>query len=64
MTWTTNTPTMPGWYWWRCFAVMTGKQTKLEVVYIEEDGYCHIAGDYVSNLGGQWQGPLVPEEAP
>ena len=56
--WTRSRPTEPGWYWWRTHAVTTGQLTGLQVVQIEEDGYCRQEGEYVSHLGGEWQGPI------
>ncbi len=59
MGWTSEKPNAQGWYWWRCFAVTTGQQTRIGVVHIDADGYCREEGEYVSNLGGEWVGPLL-----
>jgi hypothetical protein len=63
MRWTRNKPTVPGWYWWKTYAVMTNQEAGTSIVFVAEDRYCSIEGDYVENLGGEWAGPLpLPEE--
>lgn len=61
--WTTEKPTTPGWYWWR------RNNEAPKVLEIKEwgDGYLDAHGVglvwSVNNLDGEWQGPIVPEEA-
>lgn len=65
MTWTRDVPTKPGWYWWR------DKQPgviflRIYLIY-DFDGTLMVdEGEEwkpVSDKGGEWQGPLEPEEA-
>jgi hypothetical protein len=63
MTWTTDKPTVPGWYWWR------NAQGIIEHHIVwhdeEEDFLCMVTDDGnridVGSAGGEWAGPL---EAP
>lgn len=64
MTWTRDTPTVPGFYWWREpgkeKAVMA--RTRLlggKLVCLPEGSIAALASD----LGGAWQGPLAPVES-
>lgn len=64
LTWTTDRPTAPGWYWWQ------GPYSGPEVVRLWQTGkgqslICertgHVAGHPVP-LVGRWAGPLTPPE--
>lgn len=61
--WSRERPTEPGWYWWRTVSITPSKTVKIQVVQIGDGGYCWQEGEYTSNLGGEWQGPLTPNEA-
>lgn len=63
MTWTTTKPTQPGWYWWDVWG-----RPEIVHVILREDGalfmLCmHLASRPIEACtGGQWQGPIEPEE--
>lgn len=66
--WTREMPTRPGFYWWRkgweMKGVLVNVLTDLAVESITGDGD-QIDFLYVTELGGEWQGPItVGEEAP
>jgi hypothetical protein len=61
MNWTTDKPTVPGWYWWRS---NTEDPTMVEVVKCRR--VCMVL-EPDSNMGvevplyvGEWAGPLEP----
>lgn len=67
MTWTTNKPTTPGWYWWR--------RNKDKNLTCHEIGYRHehdglwilsLPDEYVriDEYGGEWAGPIPEPEEP
>ncbi len=60
MPWTRTPPTEPGWYWWR---------SPYDEPKIKRVDYCLGAlkvdgphGMLVETKGGEWQGPLRPDE--
>ena len=57
MTWTTDTPTKPGWYWWRSKIPHTDFWTCPTIRDITVSALLN------DNLWGQWAGPIPePEE--
>lgn len=58
MTWTTEKPTKPGWYWWR-----RGTWMFIRTVHADDDGQCWADGYTVEQLcehDGEWAGPIAP----
>ena len=59
MTWTSDLPISPGWYWWRAATrnkavvkrVFFGASRKL----VMEVG---LSAEEIKRVGGQWAGPL------
>lgn len=70
MKWTTKTPTVAGWYWWRKRAGKVPSVVELAEAERDEpdDGRLvrQDVDEYVPNPGtyggGEWAGPLVPPE--
>jgi hypothetical protein len=63
LTWTSTTPSEPGWYWWR-LGVGDVWPIILEVTR-EEAGGLEADGQPAANLsgtGGEFAGPLIPPE--
>ncbi len=58
MRWTSDKPTVPGWYWWR--------QKPGGVLAIVEFAsgvrYPLYGGRYFKPQGGEWSGPLTPPD--
>lgn len=60
MHWTTEKPTVAGWYWWRS----VNYRPKVVEVYLYMNGNClHINGQALNQFAGEWAGPLSPPEA-
>ena len=61
MTWTTEKPTKPGWYWYRGEC---GGHTVKVIHYIDDDGdgpYLATSEDLnLTDLDGEWAGPVEP----
>jgi len=66
MTWTTETPTQPGWYWWREYEGSGPQITQVHLfnfVWLNkpflgiEDIHTRTPLD---NMLGEWAGPLEP----
>jgi len=58
LTWTTDKPTKPGWYWYRPYR--DGQHVEVCRVYeIEIDYWTTIIPP---QTGGEWAGPLEPPE--
>jgi hypothetical protein len=64
MIWTTEKPTVSGWYWWH-----DSKRTITLVCHVEfgvRDGCVSFAyGEryrLMSTMNGEWAGPLAPPE--
>lgn len=57
MSWTRQTPIVPGWYWHS-----DGRVAK--VGYLRHDGIVQFPTEirYVDKLDGEWQGPIEPED--
>ena len=49
MTWTTEKPKVPGWYWW-----YGGEDTEKCICYVEQEDIDR------GKLYGQWAGPIEP----
>ena len=61
MTWTTKAPTEPGWYWRR----LDQNDIAPFIVEVRLVGKSLVAewcAAEVEAFGGQWQGPLEPED--
>ena len=59
--WTTATPTVPGYYWWRKLP----EYVVPRVCWVSDDGWAAMVGVSVRlarNLGGEWYGPLTAPE--
>ena len=62
MIWTTDKPTVPGWYWLRAPKHGWGDC----ILWVEDhgDGFCIDVGsgdiETVDEIDGQWVGPLDP----
>lgn len=65
MTWTTDPPITPGWYWHETTNDGTMRFLSILLVYDLENGGPLVAGHQelkpVGDLGGKWQGPLEPK---
>ena len=65
LTWTTNKPTQPGWYWWRNKpgAEKIERVQLFDFVWLKEP-YLGVETQYarypVSTIIGEWAGPLEP----
>lgn len=62
--WTTSKPTVPGWYWWRCSPYYVDC---LLVLHRHQGGFTAKGGYWedskiVSDMKGEWAGPLMPPE--
>jgi len=55
--WTTDRPTKPGWYWFRCPNIMRPPEI-VEVFSTGEQWHIDGVRNNVANLDGQWYGPL------
>jgi hypothetical protein len=64
MTWTTEKPTVPGWYWWRRPYGKREIQTIIRVKeYKFQPGIVFIySGRRIEDCRGEWAGPLEPPE--
>lgn len=66
MTWTTNKPKEPGWYWLRW---QKGQPTHIAVEVSCADGSTDlfVVRQFetipVNDIDGEWQGPIVPQES-
>jgi hypothetical protein len=67
MTWTSEKPTVPGWYWWRhggCerirYVHAVGPAAPYQLRIEAPDGWF----DDIENVGGKWSGPLPPPTEP
>ena len=62
-TWTTQTPTMPGLYWYRRSANMKANIVEVELegdTLTVDDQYIDYCRGEVTTIEGQWSGPLPP----
>lgn len=60
LTWTMETPKVPGWYWWKHDRTVLRAPC---VVYVDELTWVQQMGDYAKHIDGQWSGPLpLPRE--
>lgn len=63
MTWTTETPTVEGWYWWhRANDYPTPRPVLLRLnragtLAVDHDGFLYQSA---CDLHGEWSGPLEP----
>jgi hypothetical protein len=57
MNWTAARPMTPGWYW---FNHMGWKDVYLVKDFGNGELYAVRAGKFVSELDGQWAGPIEP----
>ncbi len=55
MSWTTEKPTVPGWYWYR---ELEGEAEILSVY--KDDGQLLISGIGLQEFPGEWAGSLEP----
>jgi hypothetical protein len=55
MTWTTEKPTVPGWYWYR---EIEGEPEILSIY--KDNGQLLISGIGLQEFPGEWAGPLEP----
>jgi hypothetical protein len=54
--WTTDKPTMPGWYWYR-------NKPAQEAILVRFDGINYFPMDSNAWLDlGEWSGPITPPE--
>ena len=66
MQWTTTTPTVPGWYWWRDTPQGSASILHLGMASREIEGPEILCTDQCEEqatpdeLGGEWVGPLHP----
>lgn len=64
MKWTSDPPTIPGWYWSKTSNDRTMSFVTIFLVYDLENGQELMAGHEelkpVSQIGGFWAGPLEP----
>lgn len=59
MTWTTERPTEPGWYWWRGHPDYNGKigyLTDSKVIIFP------VGSGHIDEMGGEWAGPIQKPE--
>lgn len=64
--WSTQKPTVPGWYWWRWKGEVRAIQ--LAVLPGSTTGKMYVKGGIsvpinALDCDGEWQGPLTPNEA-
>lgn len=60
MKWTTDKPSVPGWYWWRG---LSGKAWITEVLLEKDGNLCVDWGMQVAHCCYEWAGPIPePEE--
>lgn len=65
MTWTTDKPTVPGYYWYKCAAheaivvQVCGFSASLVVCLFMLDEWIQL-DSYQRRTGSQWAGPLEP----
>ena len=61
LSWTTDKPTMPGWYWWREVDSKDGfiVQVDIEGETVSSSGTADDAS-LDEMVGGEWAGPLEP----
>lgn len=61
--WTNETPTAPGWYWWRADEQAESKMMGLVMFnqLLASEGNC-FGWKVVENMQGQWQGPIAPAD--
>ena len=76
MTWTTEKPSKPGWYWWRDLSALEATASCMVVYVYEGIGdkfgpmlFVQRDGSYgdirpVRDVKGEWQGPIEAEEVP
>jgi hypothetical protein len=64
MMWTTDKPTVPGWYWWR--RTVARQPAKVYVLeFIESHNGLHNSRwGSVMVLDGEWAGPINQPEEP
>lgn len=68
MTWTTEKPTRPGWYWWRDLPeydvrmLYVVKQDHELFAYYVDNMDLHLWTSTKAGLIGEWAGPLAPPE--
>lgn len=58
--WTSDPPTVPGWYWWR-----EELDLGVKVVWVSSFGIVfqmHEPSKAVMDIGGQWLGPVEPAD--
>jgi len=63
LTWTTEKPTQPGWYWWRKsrrHEIEIAKLWDVDNIYGQFHQDPHVFR--VDEVGGEWAGPLAPPE--
>ena len=65
MTWTTEKPTVPGWYWWRYekgrkATMLNVSQSHIQQMDIFTEGSLVM---FLNEVPGHWAGPIpAPEE--
>ncbi len=63
MTWTTDKPTVPGWYWWRFDTHLFGLKQQVVEVYLDEALVVKIDNERhkIDEMNGDWSSaPLEP----
>ena len=55
MNWTSEKPTVPGWWWHLC----EGLEQAI-IVFVSEGLFIEQGAWHVSELSGSWAGPLLP----
>jgi hypothetical protein len=60
MRWTTEKPTVPGWYWWRKTA--TARARIVDVLSDREGLYAEGWKMMAMTWNGEWAGPILPPE--
>lgn len=60
LTWTTEKPTKPGWYWWRNNSCFDPDILKVDV--LGDKFVIHRDEDILETPHGEWAGPLEPPE--
>jgi hypothetical protein len=53
MTWTSEKPQQPGWYWYR-------EETWTAINSVSGGFFVYPDGRHVSEMNGEWAGPLEP----
>ena len=64
MVWTTDKPLRKGFYWYRCVEPEYGYIGDSLVVWVSESLAIEQGGWHVSELDGEWAGPLEPPSGP